>query len=293
MIILKILLWIILALLGIVLLILILPISADFSFIGGKIGYGAKFAYIPVFNSKGTGIVNKLMKRKKKNKKPDSEDEEPTEEKPVSEESAIPEDTVSESTEEPTETPEDTAAEHEEAEAETVEAVEVTEEEVETENTEDSEDNSTPEKPIQPEQPEPLEKPTNEVKEKKSKLEFILGLWEAADRPLLRIFKGIKISELYIDFFIANEDAYKCALNYGRISGAIYNLIAWLSVLFNVKLKTIDVNPLFAQKKGKWDISLKISFSLITVVIAGIQFLIIYLFRVFIPTKIQLKRKVR
>ncbi len=286
MIILKILLWIILALLGIVLLILILPISADFSFIGGKIQYGAKFAYIPVFNSKGTGIVNKLMKRKKKNKKPDSEDEEPTEEKPVSEESAIPEETVSESMEEPMETPENTAVENEETEAENVEAAE---EAVETENVEDSEDNSTPEKPIQP---EPLEKPTNEVQEKKSKLEFILGLWEAADRPLLRIFKGIKISELYIDFFIANEDAYKCALNYGRISGAVYNLIAWLSVLFNVKLKTIDVNPLFAQKKSKWDVSLNISFSLITVVIAGIQFLIIYLFRVLIPSKIQ-SRKAR
>ena len=286
MIILKILLWIILALLGIVLLILILPISANFSFIGGKIQYGAKFAYIPVFNSKGTGIVNKLMKRKKKNKKPDSEDEEPTEEKPVSEESAIPEETVSESMEEPMETPENTAVENEETEAENVEAAE---EAVETENVEDSEDNSTPEKPIQP---EPLEKPTNEVQEKKSKLEFILGLWEAADRPLLRIFKGIKISELYIDFFIANEDAYKCALNYGRISGAVYNLIAWLSVLFNVKLKTIDVNPLFAQKKSKWDVSLNISFSLITVVIAGIQFLIIYLFRVLIPSKIQ-SRKAR
>lgn len=282
MIILKILLWIILALLGIVLLILILPISADFSFIDGKIQYGAKYAYLPVFNSKGTGIVNKLMKRKKKNKKPDSEGDEPTEENAVSEESAISEETVSESTENPTETPEDISVEHEETESEPVEVSE-------TENAEDSEDNSTPEKPIQP---EPLEKPTNEVKEKKSKLEFILGLWEAADRPLLRIFKGIKISELYIDFFIANEDAYKCALNYGRISGAIYNLIAWLSVLFNVKLKTIDVNPLFAQKKSKWDVSLNISFSLITVVIAGIQFLIIYLFRVLIPSKIQ-SRKAR
>lgn len=280
MIILKILLWIILALLGIVLLILILPISAHFSFIGGKIQYGAKYAYIPVFNSKGTGIVNKLMKRKKKNKEPDSEDDESTEENTVSEESAISEETVSESLEEPTETYDDTATEHEKTESEPVEVTE-------TENAEDSEDHSTPEKPIQP---EPLEKPTNEVKEKKSKLEFILGLWEAADRPLLRIFKGIKISELYIDFFIANEDAYKCAMNYGRISGAVYNLIAWLSVLFNVKLKTIDVNPLFAQKKSKWDVSLNISFSLITVVIAGIQFLIIYLFRVLIPSKIQLKK---
>lgn len=291
MIVLKILLWIILALLGIVLLILILPISADFSFIGGKISYGAKYAYIPVFNSKGTGIVNKLMKRKKKNKKPDSEGDEPTEENTVSEESEISEETVSESTENPTETPENTESPNNETE--TVEAVEVTENSVETETTENIENLGNIESPEKPIQPEPLEKPANEVKEKKSKLEFILGLWEAADRPLLRIFKGIKISELYIDFFIANEDAYKCALNYGRISGAIYNIIAWLSVLFNVKLKTIDVNPLFAQKKSQWDVSLNISFSLITVVIAGIQFLIIYLFRVFIPSKIIKLRKAR
>jgi hypothetical protein len=118
-------------------------------------------------------------------------------------------------------------------------------------------------------------------------------LWEAADRPILKIFKGIKISELYIDFFIANEDAYKCALNYGRISGAIYNILAWMSVLFNVKLKTIDINPLFGQKKSQWDVSLKISLCLMSIVIAGLQFLLLYLFRVLIPTKIQLKRNAR
>lgn len=273
MIVLKILLWIILALLGIILLILVLPVSVQGSFIGGKVGYSVKFAFIPVFDSKGKGIVNKLLKwRKKKSaaKKDETHEETPAVE---SSEDANTEEITAETAEsivteisqqadtymtadEPTETVE-------------AEAVEISGDTVESEPAKDK------------------EKPE---KEKQSKLEFILGLWEAADRPILRIFKGIKLSEFYIDFFIANEDAYKCALNYGRISGALYNIIAWLSVLFNVKLKTVDINPLFGQKKSQWDISLKISLCLMTMLIAGIQFLIIYLFRVFIPSKRQLRK---
>lgn len=282
MIILKIILWIILALLGIVLLVLIMPASASASYIGGKVEYSVKFAFLPVFNSKGKGIVNKLLEWKKK--KADSKEDDEAKDKPSleedfaeTEETAV--ETVAEETpeavEEETETAEETAEEAEET-PETVEAEEVAAE---------------PEQPLKPEKTEPLEKPSNGGKP--SKIDFIIGLWEAADRPILKIFKGIKISELYIDFFIANEDAYKCALNYGRISGAIYNILAWMSVLFNVKLKTIDINPLFGQKKSQWDVSLKISLCLMSIVIAGLQFLLIYLFRVLIPTKIQLKRNAR
>lgn len=278
MIVLKILLWIILVLLGIILLVLIMPASASFSFIGGKVAYSVKFAFLPVFNSKGSGIVNKLLEWRKKKTESKTDDEASDDsEPPLQEESA--------DTEE--------AAAEEAASVETTEAAAANEEEApETEAAEAEEVSSAPEQLSEPEQPEPLEKPSNNGKP--SKLEFILGLWEAADRPVLKIFKSIKISELYIDFFIANEDAYKCALNYGRISGALYNIIAWLSVLFNVKLKTIDINPLFGQKKSQWDVSLKISFCLISMVIAGLQFLIIYLFRVLIPTKIKAKsRRVR
>lgn len=278
MIVLKILLWIILVLLGIILLVLIMPASASFSFIGGKVAYSVKFAFLPVFNSKGSGIVNKLLEWRKKKTESKTDDEASDDsEPPLQEESA--------DTEE--------AAAVEAASVETTEEAAANEEEApETEAAEAEEVSSAPEQLSEPEQPEPLEKPSNNGKP--SKLEFILGLWEAADRPVLKIFKSIKISELYIDFFIANEDAYKCALNYGRISGALYNIIAWLSVLFNVKLKTIDINPLFGQKKSQWDVSLKISFCLISMVIAGLQFLIIYLFRVLIPTKIKAKsRRVR
>lgn len=281
MIVLKILLWIILALLGIILLILIMPVSVSGGYIGGKVSYSVKFAFLPIYNSKGSGIVNKLLEWRKKKaaakgdakedtKEDDLKEDKPKaekteEDKPKTETESAHKPEIQENTPETAENP---------PEAETVEA----------------EVSDTPEQPLKPEKPEPLEKPSNDEEEKKSKLEFILGLWEAADRPILKIFKGIKISELYIDFFIANEDAYKCALNYGKISGWLYNIIAWLSVLFNVKLKTVDINPLFGQKKSQWDVSLKISLCLMTMVIAGIEFLIIYIFRVLIPSKRQLKK---
>lgn len=290
MIILKIILWIILALLGIILLVLIMPASVSGSYIGGKVEYSVKFAFLPVYNSKGSGIVNKLLEWKKK-KADSKEDEDSDEEKPTLEDSPVEtEETAAETTaaeatanavEEVTETVEEAPEEEPEAEDETPEAVEAEEVTVESEQ---------PLKPEKSEKPESLEKPSNDEPDKPSKLEFFIDLWEAADRPVLKIFKSIKISELYIDFFIANEDAYKCALNYGKISGALYNTLAWMSILFNVKLKTIDINPLFGQKKSQWDISLKISLCLMSMLIAGLQFLLIYLFRVLIPKKIQLRK---
>lgn len=282
MIVLKILLWIILALLGIILLILILPASVSGGYIGGKVSYSVKFAYLPIYNSKGSGIVNKLLEWRKKKAAAKGDAKEDTKEDDLKEDKP-----KAEKTEQDNPKTETESVHKPEIQAETAETME-NPSEVETVEAEEVSD--TPEQSLKPEKPEPLEKPTNDEEEKKSKLEFILNLWEAADRPLLKMFKGIKISELYIDFFIANEDAYKCALNYGKISGWLYNIIAWLSVLFNVKLKTVDVNPLFGQKKSQWDVSLKISLCLMTLVIAGIEFLIIYIFRVLIPSKRQLKK---
>ena len=282
MIVLKILLWIILALLGIILLILVMPVSVSGGYIGGKVSYSVKFAFLPVFNSKGSGIVNKLLEWRKKKAAAKGDADDDTKEDDLKDDKP-----KTENIEQDKPKTEELSSDKPEIQEETAETAENT---PETETVEAEEVSDTPEQPQKPEKPEPLEKPSNNEEEKKSKLEFILGLWEAADRPVLKIFKGIKISELYIDFFIANEDAYKCALNYGKISGWLYNIIAWLSVLFNVKLKTVDINPLFGQKKSQWDVSLKISLCLMTMVIAGIQFLIIYIFRVLIPSKRQLKK---
>lgn len=284
MIVLKILMWILLVILGIILLVLILPVSAKASFIGGKFSYSVKLFFLPVINSDKKGIADRLrnLKKKKKKKAPDEKKEDmPLEDEP---ESDIPEDDLPEgSAEEPAETvvpdkDKDEKPDKQQDATDEIDDTEINDIEINDDDFDGDEEDDISEK---------------EEKKKKISIDFIIDLWEAADRPVLKIFKGIKFSELYIDFAIANEDAYKCALNYGRISGAIYQLLGWMSVLFNVKLKTVDIIPAFAMKKSRFDVSAKVSLCLITPVIAGIWFLIIYLFKVFIPARKKKKSEVK
>ncbi|MBQ8180391.1 MAG: hypothetical protein IJ010_00215, partial [Ruminococcus sp.] len=127
-------------------------------------------------------------------------------------------------------------------------------------------------------------------KEKKSLdelVDMLLDIWGSAKNPLCLIFKAFKFTDLYIDFVIANEDAYKCALNYGRLSAITYRGIAQMSRIFTVKLKTVDIQPAFGVKKGRYDAAFKLRFRAGTFVIAGLWFLITFIFRVFIPGKIR------
>ena len=291
MIVLKILLWIILAVLGIILLILWLPIRAEAAFLGNKLTYKLKYSFLLLYDSDKRGLIAWYLRRKKK-KDTDagqddfSPDEDFSGDDDTSDIEEMSADTVPDTTEKPEEqtsvTPEEAPAE------ESAPAAEAAEEELPEEE---------PEKPEKPkkEKHKKKKKEKDEIEFPKTlidKADFVLDIWRAADRPILRIFKGVKLHELYIDFIIANEDAYKCALNYGRISGAAYNVLGWLGVLFNVKLKTVDINAGFGLDKSRWDASGKLSVRPITVVIAGAALLITYLFRYFIPYKLQ-ERKLK
>ncbi len=291
MIVLKILLWIILAVLGIILLILWLPIRAEAAFLGNKLTYKLKYSFLLLYDSDKRGLIAWYLRRKKKKdteagQDDFSPDEDFSGDDDTSDIEDMSADTVPDTTEKPEEqtsvTPEEAPAE------ENAPAAEATEEELPEEE---------PEKPEKPkkEKHKKKKKEKDEIEFPKTlidKADFVLDIWRAADRPILRIFKGVKLHELYIDFIIANEDAYKCALNYGRISGAAYNVLGWLGVLFNVKLKTVDINAGFGLDKSRWDASGKLSVRPITVVIAGAALLITYLFRYFIPYKLQ-ERKLK
>lgn len=285
MIVLKILLWILLAVLGIIVLILCLPIRGAVSYIDGKLTYSAHYSLILLYNSDKKGLVPLVMKWKKKRDEKKKAKEEAADAANAPEPyEPPPAETVSEPPAESVTAPEEKPPQH---------AMEVEPETADSPPTVDSFDDI--DEPFGEEEESSKKKKKKKDKPPKTlseKIEFVLDIVRAADRPILKIFKGVKVYELYIDFIIANEDAYKCALNYGRISGALYNIIAWMSVLFNVKLKTIDVNPGFAVDKPRWDAAGKIKFRPITAVIAGVGLLLTYLFRFFIPG-ILLERKLR
>ena len=281
MIVLKILLWILLAVLGIIILILCLPIRGAVSYIEGKLTYSAHYSVILLYNSEKKGLVPLILKWKKKR-----------DEKKKSKEEAANTASAAESHEEP---PADTVSE---PPAESPPPPEEKPPQPAEEVKPDTEETAQPVDDIFDDIDEPFEEEDSKKKKKKKKkekppktliekIDFVLDIVRAADRPILKIFKGVKLYGLYIDFIIANEDAYKCALNYGRISGALYNVLAWLSVLFSVKLKTIDINPGFAVDKPRWDAAGKIKFRPITAVVAGVGLLLTYLFKFLIPGMLQ------
>lgn len=291
-IILKILLIIILVLLGIILLVLALPIGADISFIDGKFNYKVRASFINVMDSDGGGIVGWLKKRRKKPKKPKKpkpvKEKRPKKEK--KKKKTVDDDYYLEDFD--FDGDEDITVPEVSAE-EIVPADEVTET-VHEEPKEKKKDKKKKKDEVILDDPfeDEEEEPEKEKRSLGDWAELGMGIWESAQRPLLKIFKAFHFQDLYIDFVISDEDAYDCALKYGKYSGMVYNIIAFLSTVFTVRLKTVDIGCGFGLNKSKWDASCRIFFRAGSMVIAGLWFLITYLTRIFIPGKLRkIKRK--
>ncbi|MBQ9898258.1 MAG: hypothetical protein IJM44_02235 [Ruminococcus sp.] len=296
MIVLKILLWILLAVLGLIVLVLVLPVSAEASYIGGKLSYKVKYWFINVMDSGGGGVMGWLKKRREKPKKPKKpkppradkkrkKKDEPAELLPAElpPEEALP--AVQDDSAASQEAPE-TAAEALPADEPDTDADDLFPDGAEDEDTGKKKKKKKDKPSSSDDDGEEEKKPLSE------KLEFIVGIWEQAQRPLLKIFKGFHFDDVFIDFIIADDDAHKCALSYGKMCAAVYNGLAQLSELFTVRLKTVDVNAGFALDDSRWDAGAKLKFRPCTVVIAGLWFLITYIFKVFIPDRLR-RRKTR
>lgn len=306
MIVLKILLFILLAVLGLILLVLIIPVGGEVSFIGGKLKYKINLWVINVMDSDGGGVLGWLKKRKSKKKThkssksakkkvkvknrkdskspayvslPENEPEsitsaaEETEDKPAEEPiscgGSIP---VSDQPDIGTDLSEDDENDYDIPEDKSAGSSDKPEKKKKDKNKDDSDDDDGEKKPLS------------------DKIDKLVDIWGSAKNPLCLIFKAFKFSDLFIDFVIADEDAYKCALNYGRFSAVIYRGLALMSRIFTVRLKTVDVQPGFGMKKSRFDASFKLDLRVGTIVIAGLWFLITYIFRVFIPGKLKGKK---
>ena len=282
---------------------LITPAGGELSYIDGKFSYKVKLWIINIMDSDGGGLYNWWKKRKAaKADKP----KKPKKEKPVKEKKSRKKkkerdeyewekelDDIPVNDPEADMLPAETASQDSTASAaeETDHTDSLSDEAGEEEAPKKKKDKKKKKKKDEDldeeffdEDDDSADKSQDEDKKSLSdKIEFIVGIWESAQRPLLKIFKGFKLRDLYIDFVIADEDAYDCAMKYGKYSALVYNGIAFFSQLFTVRLKTIDVRPQFGVSKGRWDAAGKLSFRLGTVVIAGAWFLMTYIFRLSFP----------
>lgn len=293
MIILKILLYVLLAVLGIAVLVVILalalPAAVKVSFIGGKLEYKVKFSLIPLMDSGGGGLLNRLKKRRKKNKKPEPEKDD------FSDDESYGFADNDEDDGEPEESPdiyEDDTDDSEVTDEQDESAVRTEKIKRIRDRKHHKNDDDDDEYYVfdDEEDEDKDEKESDDGTSLMDKVDFLLDVWDCGGRPLLKVFKGIHIHDVFIDFIVADEDAYKCAVNYGMVSGTVWNGLAWLGEACTVSYKTVDVHCGFSLKESQWDASCCVKFRLHTLVTAGVWFLTTYIFRIFLPEKLRKKK---
>ena len=112
----------------------------------------------------------------------------------------------------------------------------------------------------------PLKKKSKKPKEKHSldkdglseKIELIKMIIRSSKKGFRRLMRDIKIHDIALDFFVADEDAYEAAMNYGKINMAVYNSIAFLRTFFNVTIDHVNISVRFNSSDSAYDGSLKL-----------------------------------
>lgn len=118
-------------------------------------------------------------------------------------------------------------------------------------------ENSEP--PEEPAEQEPvgseIKRARNEKVPKKKKgkklafdLEQIMDYVRSASPPIKRLFKKIRVSDLYIDYVVATDDAAKTAIKYGTVCAALYPVIEWLTTYFTVRVRRVHVEADFSEE---------------------------------------------
>lgn len=111
-------------------------------------------------------------------------------------------------------------------------------------------------------------KTTADSKKKKTLKErfaVYLEKWEqikphipAGKKAVRRFIKSIRIDDLYLRYLVTDEDAYECAMKYGKTNMVIYDALGVLSALVTVRIKKIDILTKFNCDETDYELSCKV-----------------------------------
>lgn len=79
-------------------------------------------------------------------------------------------------------------------------------------------------------------------------LDMIMDYVRTASPPVKRLFKKIRVRDLYIDYVVGTDDAAKTAIKYGTICAAIYPIIEWLTTYFSVQAREVKIDADFSHE---------------------------------------------
>lgn len=154
-----------------------------------------------------------------------------------------------------------------------------------TEETEEKPSSEPPPIPTDKKKKEKKPKLTKEEKEERKKelqekIELVKMILASASKGLKKLLSAIRLYDIAIDIDVADEDAYKAAIGYGRMNMLVYNFISFLRTFFTVSIDHVKINCVYNSDKSKYDAAVNIhaipSTILLAAIIIGTKFLVLY-----------------
>lgn len=78
--------------------------------------------------------------------------------------------------------------------------------------------------------------------------EMIMDYVKSASPPVKRLFKKIRVRDLYIDYVVGTDDAAKTAIKYGTVCAVVYPVIEWLTTYFSVQAREVKIEADFSRE---------------------------------------------
>lgn len=80
-------------------------------------------------------------------------------------------------------------------------------------------------------------------------LDMIRDYIASASPPIKRLFRKIRIRDVYIDWVVGSDDAAVTALKYGGVCAALYPAFEWIDTYFDAKIREVNIEADFSAEK--------------------------------------------
>lgn len=143
----------------------------------------------------------------------------------------------------------------------------------------DSASDSSVKETVKPENPKKGKQKSKSKKQKKESgllddLKYYLDLLEGVPSLVGKLIKRIRFEKVYVYIEEGSEDACETALSYGKLNAAVWTVYGLLCGIFTVKLKSVDIVPVFGEDIFKYRIKALIKLRIYHIIIIALRVLL-------------------
>ena len=120
----------------------------------------------------------------------------------------------------------------------------------------------------------------------KDKWEDIKPYIPLGKKAVKKLIKAIRVTDLKIDIAVADEDAYECAMSYGKMNGAIYGALGVITSFLTVSIKKVNISAKYNSPDSEYAFSGKIKTRPSTIIALAVFILFKYIY-----TKFKLEKR--